>query len=510
MPPKVDESNTLAKFLTIKKVLPPIKSTVITSAPPVTHTKLMQRTLQNTLIPIPELKKRKRKTKQERELEVLREADQLRNTSSIFRYVKRPGLIARAKNQIRMQQEAVVPAPTAIPYRDDGNVRGKGATFDHLAVQKTTKSKTTILLVGDKNEHLTEYLSNNDPALPQNKKQAPPVIRFSENTLNQSAQEADIYPGLLYIPGIPSDIKQSKKFSTSERHHEMQQFIQDALLRGKPLLAVCGGAWELWEAVAGANNLIPVKDHCWSQGMPRINGNSEITHNVEVHRIQFTTTESHLYKMMQPASLEIMPTVNSLHWLAPDPTKTPQHVINTARAKGNPNFSAKSRAGAAFEPEEDSIEAFEIVSGAPVIGVLWHPEAFASMTDDNANQHHALIIKMQQAGTAYQQRCKMLAQFKQTFFGQERICDSLKHKTPFVTLPSGELTTKTEQMDHKVWVDLFCQDNPPLQDDAKPRYVASQQMWEHILEQREDRLNSIDECDNSDDDETFRPRAKRK
>lgn len=58
---------------------------------------------------------------------------------------------------------------------------------------------------------------------------------------------------MLFIPGMPRGME------SEERSQYEQQLIKDARNRGVPILAICAGSWQLWQAFGGG--LKDVQDH---------------------------------------------------------------------------------------------------------------------------------------------------------------------------------------------------------------------------------------------------------
>ena len=62
-----------------------------------------------------------------------------------------------------------------------------------------------------------------------------------------------------------------------------------------------------------------------------------------------------------------------------------------------------------MKPEEGLVEAFESVSGSPIMGIQWHPEGYS----DKDPAHGNLLKYMALAGTAYAAKRAMLKQLQE-------------------------------------------------------------------------------------------------
>ncbi len=319
-------------------------------------------------------------------------------------------------------------APIQISYREEGSThKGKGSFYDHWTMRLRTGHNTTVTLPGGWN---TELLSNysrtavlslsfdNGAWLP-----IPAVQDVSDHTGH----------GLLLIPGRARETRNDQ----ARLNHE-QQIIKAALLRGRPILAICAGSWQLWAGLGifgnGGGGLVEVNDHNHGSGMPRLpeTGGSRITHNGLVHRID-VDPDSLLARAMLGREnygndMHAVP-VNSVHWMAPDATHPPQlplvnnenNVRIAAACVQDNNLAPDSRQGHQMQPTPNSVEAFELKHGAPTLGVLWHPEAFNQ--GDNADRMPRLHINMLRfmafCGDAYMAKQRMLVELKQNFHQED-------------------------------------------------------------------------------------------
>ena len=82
-----------------------------------------------------------------------------------------------------------------------------------------------------------------------------------------------------------------------------------------------------------------------------------------------------------------------------------------------------------MEPEEKSIEAFELISSAPVIGYQSHPEAFnRSDSPQNFNGAHLNLLGfMAKAGIVFNRKQHMLSELS-LFFIKRNVLHSQEEK----------------------------------------------------------------------------------
>lgn len=307
--------------------------------------------------------------------------------------------LKQQKKAIKALAEARNVRPSAnidVAYRDDGTVRGTGAHFDHRTIQLIAKVPTVIANLTDTTAHLSEYMENHvGLRLPFVENQedphgAPRVVTNPESL-----------DGLLFLPGVPRSIKESSH-QFAPRIEQNNLLIQDAINRGKPILAVCGGSWALWQFFGG--ELVPVKDHCASR-MPNLNRQGTVGYNTQIHRIELQNDGYILKAAMayeQYQEQNPFPAVNSVHWLAPG-GEIPQGLDISARSLFDEALAPQNRHQQQMHPEENVIECFESSYGAPILGVVWHPEAYTNNTKDEffPQQHQGIIRYMAEASRTY-------------------------------------------------------------------------------------------------------------
>ena len=234
--------------------------------------------------------------------------------------------------------------------------------------------------------------------------------------------------GLLVIPGESKDMgdEHRKKIETT--------LLRRALTEGRPILAICGGCWHVWEYFGGKTMF--VKDHVYNGGMLRLSSTSlQITHNVQIHDIavkRHSLLEAGLHAARLNIGKELRLSVNSVHDKAIDPSSVPRdmrkHLVVSALSVVNPDISTKTRhrndegEPKYMVPDENSPEAFEMVHGAPVLGVQWHPEGYNPSGDAQSQSHINLITYMAQSGDTFAKKKTFLAEFKEFIdFSTERM-----------------------------------------------------------------------------------------
>jgi gamma-glutamyl-gamma-aminobutyrate hydrolase PuuD len=306
-------------------------------------------------------------------------------------------------------------AKIAISYRDDGN--GKGPFFDHHTVQRATEHETSIVKADNvKTSSLDSEIKQSPLCLEQSSKNRD----GKKSPKTEKLEDC----GLLYIPGRPNETSKSRQETHQQRANFEHELIKQAMLRGQPIMAVCAGSWQLWQTIDKNSKLKNVSGHNCGNGMPRICKNGNVGFNIIMHDIEVdpNTVLGAIFKATDTNKL--FP-VNSVHWKAPDDTYIPSNIQICARAKQIAESTRKNRQGNIEMPDEETIEAFESIFGAPILGILWHAEAFNK--DDDASKcsdkQQNILLFMAKAGDAYQAKRRMLIEFTDK---QDDICKGLK------------------------------------------------------------------------------------
>ena len=306
-----------------------------------------------------------------------------------------------------------------IAYRDEGN--GGGAFYDHYTTQKITSRQTRLSVPTDMTISAFEsYVKTQTQSLPfgveiGEGKKFPPVAGETDRV------------GLLIIPGHARETE-TKRYAQAlaPRNTHEADLLKKARNQGRPVLAICAGVWEVWESCGGL--VSGVTDHAWRR-MPSLNVDGSIGHNVQMHKVEIlahSMLSGALFDGSRikstPALLEL--TVNSVHWKAPNRMGAPQvsskglmRPIFTiaATAKQDITVAPKSKAtdGAVYRlPQADTVEAIEQFSGAPILGIQWHPEAYNKFFSPCADQHRSILTFMAKAGDAFCARQRMVDSFK--------------------------------------------------------------------------------------------------
>lgn len=315
----------------------------------------------------------------------------------------------------KLEEAKKTPAPVVIPYRDDGY--GGGAFYDHYAMQLITGTATVIPPPKEEEDvkkslrHLIFHLQNH---VTHNLKFGK-VEQTSRRNIPEIMESFDNNLGLLVIPGVARNTMEKRTEEFDLRVNAQKKLVKQALLIGQPILGICGGSWMLWEAFDG--KIRDVKGHNCRSGMPRIKDSTgKIGHNIQVHRIKIEE-DAFILKaaldMQTPLPYDLP--VNSVHWKAPDDTEMPDFYIVSARSVKDDEIAPHKKDDKKVCPEENTVESFESQSGAPILGIQWHAEAYTN----NANkewhpekQQH-LLKYMVQAGQAFKSRRNLVKEFSE-------------------------------------------------------------------------------------------------
>lgn len=327
-------------------------------------------------------------------------------------------------------QDKPVDSPIGIIHRDDN--KGGGSYYDHLTIQTLTNS-------------CTYALCKNDSVLAKNTAESYKSQEVITRKLPKGYPEMQEKPsnnyGALFIPGFsPSSKIGNRQAAFKDRNQHSYNAIRYALLRGQPILAVCGGMWELAYAYhkqskfANKNQankdtdthdcrdfeklLIEANGHSYRGGMPRITASGRVGHNKDIHTVQLKKNTL-LRAAMQPNKHSSLPQtipVNSVHRYALNREYLRQTNLKvSALATRSQDLEAANFCPPAPDHAE-AIEPSDDYISAPVLGIQWHPEAYVdNHTDDHARYHSQLIQYMNLAGSAYIKKCRMLNELMQTW-----------------------------------------------------------------------------------------------
>jgi len=345
-----------------------------------------------------------------------------------------------------------------IAHRTDGRNRANGALFDHCALQGITNTRTMIAWDKTDKKKSVNWLKDYISTLPYE-------LKFGIEVAGTTSG----VPHALFVPGVAAENYNNQNAYYSRVKYEFSLFKQ-AFRQGKPILAVCGGAWELWRfchlisqdisqkmrLIPNAEKLLKEENQCTDQsikffsdpneytqayddareqaeenllqnrthflqtvsehGYRRMPGLSATdggaTHNIQMHRIKLQADAFWLMAAMQLKDTCHQPTVNSVHWQACDARQVPAYVTVSACAVRDHEIAPhrSKEEGTKWQPEENSIEAFELNYGAPVLGMQWHPEAYFEKNENkktteeqhNCEQQRHILQYINRAGHTYQ------------------------------------------------------------------------------------------------------------
>jgi len=311
----------------------------------------------------------------------------------------RPSVIRERVKGMHVQAPIVQKAPVVISYRDEGS--GKGAFYDHYTIQRAINYPT---LISHAPETIPSAIKSYVKTITQN---LPLGVSVDGRNIPEVIPDS-FEGGLLVIPGRTRD----NEYDPIRTPYE-KRIIKEALKRGQPIFSICAGSWQLWEAFGGRTK--DVTDHCYRGGMMRVGVNGNIVCNKQIHRISIE--EDSLLSKAMGKGPHGQPTVNSLHWKAPDERTIPQFLRVAARAVRDDNIAPLSSTGSKqpMAVESNTIEAFESEYGAPILGIQWHPEAYNSNDDQEMSpgKHINVIKYMAHSGHAYKMRRQMLREFEE-------------------------------------------------------------------------------------------------
>ncbi len=200
--------------------------------------------------------------------------------------------------------------------------------------------------------------------------------------------------------------------------------IEQAKNLGMPVIAVCAGSWRLLQAYGGVVETLPaderalhaVKKEPWS-----------LRHTVDVVP---DTRLADIFASVQPGGTEALSgtPMTSTHWAAAaevGPGALLQGVDaakKDAEVRRHPD-DILAVAARTSEQGSSSVEAFETRSGAPVLGIQWHPEthlpgmpgrytdAEGTRPDPAVSSSEALFRYFVQAALAYRHRRELHEEF---------------------------------------------------------------------------------------------------
>lgn len=298
-------------------------------------------------------------------------------------------------------------APIVISYRGHQTFKdGQGMLYDHMCFQISTRYPTVRTQPQSVDGQVTNVFTS---AINQHTVSLLEGVKNAEGKKIPALIQDSTTGGLLVIPGRVRAVEDEQV----RLKHEAR-VIREALKRGQPILAVCAGAWRVWEQVITSENrknaLINVTDHNYSGGMLRLDqAGKYATYNVQIHDVKIERASFLESSMRVRSSAKVNRlSVNSVHWKAVNPDTCPLHFRISAWSQENPSFERKTRQKSEMHPQENTPEAFESIFGAPIFGIQWHPEGYTAEDKDYCDLHINLLCYMAKAGDAYQAKRRML------------------------------------------------------------------------------------------------------
>lgn len=337
-------------------------------------------------------------------------------------------------DEIHSQQEASEIAPAVISYRD-----GRGALFDHRALQVISQ-QPTVIVMGETATLTNLWMAIKGVTFDLSygtfdscyARHIPPVVEVN----NQQ--------GLLVIPGVSSLDYVSPGYQARKAFEF--KLIEKARNCGQPVMGICGGSWLIWESYGG--KITNVTDHSFRSGMPRLVSNGKVGYNKQIHRISLQQDASLLKAALDfDENKPVLFPVNSVHSYAVDASTRPIDLQVSAVAKQDDSLapiSAHNKSEEKMQPTENSVEAFESLHGAPILGVQWHPEAYTTDELPYSKNQQKLINYMIQAGQTYKNRQLVNEELLKNY----NIIKNNLRKTDLVDNYNGVLTRKTDSHIH--------------------------------------------------------------
>lgn len=295
-------------------------------------------------------------------------------------------------------------------YADDKDA--KGIFYDWFVFRRATTHEVRIVVDDVQKEpfsSLKSYLKVNPYA---------DQLNTNWNTTKLFLKDVlvDTEAGLLVIPGRMRDREYDSGRTTQENF-----LIRQALKRGQPILAICAGAWRLWEAVHQLEldptykkyipeSLISVEGHVYSRMMSFSEATGKIVYNIGMHEVEIqwdSLLDNALNGKAQKSPVRWK--VNSVHWKAVDPGKTPALLKVSADSVISETGIVVPRLGMVF-PQGNVVEAFESKAGSPLMGIQWHPEAYnpGQIGSEQLN----ILRYMAKAGDTYRLKRQVVAELK--------------------------------------------------------------------------------------------------
>lgn len=213
----------------------------------------------------------------------------------------------------------------------------------------------------------------------------------------------------------------------SERSAFEKQMIQRAKTLGMPVMSVCAGTWSLVDAYGGEVETLPENERRLHKAEDR-EDTWTLSHDLATQkgtvldsfsRGRNTNPESHRGRRRAHTVHD----VNSTHWAV---VKADERGKLTARDPKalDPNDSLEVGAWAKGDGVPKSVEGVSSKSGAPVLGLQWHPESYlpnmpgevkgrSKREQEKSVNAKRLFTAMGQAAQTYKNKRSVVAEIKQ-------------------------------------------------------------------------------------------------
>ncbi|MEW2034245.1 gamma-glutamyl-gamma-aminobutyrate hydrolase family protein [Streptomyces roseifaciens] len=318
-----------------------------------------------------------------------------------------------------------------VPYRTDG--RGSAHTgYDMKAVSAMSGLAGDVQVEGRTLPPGAAASGADTPARPAEASQVRAHLQGVDALLIPGAPSANDTQ-IASERGTPEDAGHNSVDAPKTKKHVREEhrsraayelaLIEQAKNLGMPVIAVCAGSWRLLEAYGGAVETLPAAERALHTDKNNVWGLRHPVDAVSGTRLADAFTSA------QPdavAALSGAP-VTSTHWaaaseVAPGSFRQSTQAAQNTDVRRHPDdiLAVAARTSA---DGSSSVEAFETRSGAPVMGIQWHPEthlpdmpgrytdAERTSPDPAVASSEALFRHFVQAALAYRYRRDMHDEF---------------------------------------------------------------------------------------------------
>ncbi|KAM9963906.1 hypothetical protein ACTFIW_005547 [Dictyostelium discoideum] len=291
----------------------------------------------------------------------------------------------------------------------------EGCFYDHVAIQNITQCETFILLDDQQEENIVYS------KLAEIARGYPYYLEFGKvfDTYKVTPQISKIESyehGLLIITGrSTNELKSERKaeklmvpvHDDLVRKNLEDKAINNALLRGQPILSICAGQWRLITCIINMDKskkkktekelLVETKGHNHRRMMSLSKSKRKVIYNVIKHTLD-VEKNSMFQSLLEKKEGEPAPyPVNSVHGYSPK-----SEVFESI-----PTLEIGARSSNLYGSSGSEVgvpEAFTY--NGIVVGVLWHPEA-----SEQKNNDYFLFQSMVKMGLQYKKKRDMLKEF---------------------------------------------------------------------------------------------------